>query len=81
MFDRRLQILIDDKRLRRVRARAEATNQSVAEVIREAIDVALPEDVDRRRAAAAFVLAAKAMPVGDPADLRAELDEIRAGER
>ncbi len=80
MYDRRLQILIDDERLGRVRRRAETTNRSVADVIREAIDVALPVDRDRRRVAAARVLAAEPSPVGEPGELRAELEAIRAGE-
>ncbi|MGI8974621.1 MAG: antitoxin [Gaiella sp.] len=80
MYDRRLQILIDDERLGRVRRRAETTNRSVADVIREAIDVALPVDGDRRRVAAARVLAAEPSPVGEPGELRAELEAIRAGE-
>ena len=79
MYDRRLQILIDDERLERVRRRADATNRSVADVIRAAIDVALPPGTDRRRAAAELVLAAEPTEIGSPEALRAELDEIRAG--
>lgn len=81
MYDRRLQILIDGERLERVRRRADATNRSVADVIREAIDLALPADADGRRAAALLVLAAEPIEIGSPNELRAELDEIRAGRR
>lgn len=48
---------------------------SVAEVIREAIDIALPDDADAKRAAGDAILAAEPMPV--PAtveELKAELD-------
>jgi len=52
----------------------------VAEVIREAIDIALPDDADAKRAAGDAILAADPMPV--PAtveELKAELDEARSG--
>lgn len=51
--------------------------KAVATVIREAIDRGLPAAPRRRSAAGRRILAAAAMPVGDPADLRAELDELR----
>jgi hypothetical protein len=52
----------------------------VSAVIREAIDVAIPDDLAKKRAAAKAILAAEPMPV--PAtveELKAELDEIRGG--
>lgn len=79
MYDRRLQILIDDERLERVRRRADSTNRSVADVIRAAIDVALPPGNERRRGAAEVVLTAEPTRIGSPEAIRAELDEIRAG--
>lgn len=82
MLERRLQILIDESRYRRVAARARERDMSVAAVIREAIDAALPPDLEAKRAAADRILAAEPMPV--PAtveELKAELDEIRAGAR
>lgn len=80
MLDRRLQILLDEPRYRRVEAAARARGTSVAAVIREAIDVAVPADLERKRAAAEAILAAEPMEV--PAtveELKAELDEIRSG--
>jgi hypothetical protein len=80
MYDRRLQILLDDARYRRVEAAARDRKTSVAAVIRDAIDVALPSDVDKKRKAIEELLAADPIPV--PAtveELRAELDEIRSG--
>lgn len=80
MYERRLQILIDEPRYRRVAARARERQTSVAAVIREAIDVALPADVAKRRAAVRRILAAEPMPVPETAEeLKAELDEIRGG--
>ena len=79
MFSRRLQILLDEERFRRVETEAHDHNLSVAAVIRKAIDVAYPADLDARRAAAEAILSAPQMDVPDPEELRAELDEIRAG--
>ena len=80
MLDRRLQILIDETRYRRLAARARERNTSVAAVIREAIDVAFPADLARKRAAWKRIRAAEPMPVpADPRELKAELEELRAG--
>ncbi len=78
-LDRRLQILIDEPRYRRLVSRAREQETSVAAVIREAIDLALPDDQESRRAAVERILAAEPMPVPDIAELKAELDEIRSG--
>ena len=78
---RRLQILLDEQRYQRVAAEAEARGVSVARVIRDAIDRGLGQTEDRRVDALRHILAAAPMAVPDePAELRAELDEIR-GER
>jgi hypothetical protein len=80
MLDRRLQILIDDARYRRLEAVARERRLSVAAVIRDAIDAALPPDLDKKRRALAAILAAEPVPVPDTvAELKAELDEIRSG--
>jgi predicted transcriptional regulator len=77
MLSHRLQLLLDDERYQRVTALARHRHTSVAAVIREAIDRGLPSMPRRRAAAARRILAADPMPVGDPAELRAELDEMR----
>lgn len=80
MYDRRLQILLDDGRYRRIEAAARERKTSVAAVIREAIDVALPADLERKREAIRRILDAEPIPV--PAtveELKRELDEIRGG--
>ena len=65
---------------RRVEAAARARRLSVAAVIREAIDVALPVDLESKRAAADAILAAEPMDVPDTVEeLKAELDELRGG--
>jgi hypothetical protein len=72
MYGRRLQILLDEARYRRVAARARKEKTSVAAIIREAIDVALPDDPDRKRAAGRALLAAHPIPVPET------LDELKA---
>lgn len=79
MLERRLQILLDEKRYRRLAAAARARKTSVAAVVREAIDLALPVDVDRKRDAGRALLAADPIPVPDLEQLKVELDEIRSG--
>ncbi len=44
-------------------------------VIRDAIDVALPADIDERRAAYEAIVNAAPMSLGSPEELRSELDE------
>jgi hypothetical protein len=75
---RRLQILLDEQRYQRVAAEAEARGVSVARVIRDAIDRGLGPTDDRRTDALRHILAAEPMAVpAEPAELRAELNEIR----
>ena len=72
MLDRRLQILIDEPRYRRLRAEAKEQRTSVAAVIRDAIDQALPAAPSKRFAAARVVLEADPVPVPSVHELRAE---------
>jgi len=49
-------------------------------VIRDAIDTALPVDLERKREAVEALLAAEPIPVPDTVEeLKAELDELRSG--
>jgi hypothetical protein len=78
-LDRRLQLLLDADRHRRLAAAARERGTSVAAVIRDAIDRAVPDDIERKRAAAAAILAAEPMEL--PAtveELKAELDGARS---
>ncbi len=80
-LDRRVQLLLDEPRYRKLTGEAKRRRVSVAAVIREAIDQ-LPADADLRRAAIAEILAAEPMAMpSDPAELRRELDAAhrRAG--
>ena len=74
-LDRRVHLLLDERRHHKIAVEAKRRNVSVAEVIRDAID-RMPASDDIRRSAIAFVLAAEPVPMPrDPADLRHELDE------
>ena len=76
-LDRRVPLLLDESRYRKVAALAQRRGVSVAAVIREAID-AMPTPPDQRRRAVDAILAAAPMPLPeDPVDLRRELDEAR----
>lgn len=78
-LDRRVHLLLDEPRFRKVEREAARRRVSVATVIRDAID-GLPAGDDRRRDAVAGILAAPPMPVpADPTDLLRELDEARGG--
>jgi hypothetical protein len=74
-LERRVHLLLDERRYRRVAREATRRGVSVAAVIRDAID-RLPIDADSRKEAVAAILAADPMPVpADPADLQRELED------
>jgi hypothetical protein len=80
MLSRRLQVLIDDEQLRRLRAEARMRHSSVGALVREAIDRVYPVTSERKQAAAKAILAAAPMEL--PRDIKAlkrELDEYRGG--
>ena len=77
MLTRRLQILIDDERHRRLEAEAARRHVSVAVLVREALDQAYPATAEERRRAGQEILGADAMPVPDVAGLRLELEALR----
>jgi hypothetical protein len=77
MLERRLQILLDDRRYRRVAAAARERKTSVAAVIRDAIDQALPADLEEKRAAWEELKRAEPMPVPETVEeLKAEIHEL-----
>ncbi len=76
-LERRLQVLLDEERHRRLVAVASERGVSVATVVREAIDRGLASPDSVRRDAAARILDAEDMAVGDPDELRAELEALR----
>jgi predicted transcriptional regulator len=77
MLSRRTQLLLDDERYARLSRRARATGQSVAAVIREAIDDKLAADAagPSRHEAGAWLLAQPlpAAPEPDWADAKREM--------
>lgn len=77
MLDRRVHLLLDEARYRRVEAVARSRGVSVATVIRDAIDRGLPAHVQRRADAGRRLLDADPMPVPEPDEFRRELDEVR----
>ncbi len=78
MLDRRLQVLIDEDRWRRLDREAARRRVSVAVLVREAIDERFPGDADTRREALQAILDAATMDVPDPDELHDELEAIRA---
>lgn len=73
---RRTQILLDEDRYRRLSEEADARNTSVAALIREAIDLALPTtSSNRERAASEFLRLAREEPDPglSPSDLKREI--------
>lgn len=69
LMERRLQILLDEKRYDRLTGEAERTGRSVAAVVREAIDMRFPDDGGQARAdAARTLLSLSDMDVSNPPD-------------
>jgi hypothetical protein len=77
MLNKRLQILLDEARWKRLSSYAAERNLSVGAVVREALDRSLPASSDERRAAARRILGAEPMSVPTPAALRRELEAVR----
>jgi hypothetical protein len=74
MLTHRLQVLLDDDRWERLQRESRRRHVAVGEIVREAIDRAVPREASGRRSAADRLLAAEPMPVpDDPADLKAEI--------
>jgi hypothetical protein len=77
MLTRRLQVLLDDRRYRRLEAAARRRGVSVAAVVRDAIDRDLGSPALDRSTAGRRFLAAPPMEVGSVDDLLTELDQLR----
>ncbi|HYZ03038.1 MAG TPA: hypothetical protein VFA92_16195 [Candidatus Binatia bacterium] len=78
---RRLQVLIDEGRYRRLEQRAAAEHRAVAALVRDAIDLAYPDDTEDRRAAGLALLALEPMPVGDWPDLKRDVLDASGPDR
>lgn len=79
MLTKRLQVLVDEGRFRRLAAEARERRTSVGALVRDAIDRVYPTTSARKRTAARAILAAPLIPAFSIEELKAELDEIRAG--
>jgi plasmid stability protein len=78
-LNRRVHVLLDDERMEWLRKRASSAGTSVGAVIRSAIDrdrAAADERRAAKRAAADSLLAAEPYPIGDPDEIKRELDEL-----
>lgn len=73
---RRLQVLLDEERYERLRRRAEETGDSVGEVVRVAIDEAIPRIDPDRAKAIDELLALPPMPVDDWEVMEREIEEM-----
>lgn len=80
MLKERLQVLIDTSQRDRLQEEADRRGTSVATLVREAIDHTFPPRALTRAEAVARFLDAEPMELGDPDELRVELDAIRARE-
>jgi hypothetical protein len=77
MLERRLQVLLDETRWKRLSSYAAERNLSVGAVVRDALDRSIPASREERRGAARRILSAEPMDVPSPAALRRELDGLR----
>lgn len=77
-LSRRTQILLDEDRHQRLRLRAERTGSSMGELVREAIDLAYPDEPSPLSAAeaATALLDSEPMPVDDWPVMKAERDAM-----
>lgn len=75
---RRTQVLLDEGRHERLRLRAQRTGSSIGELVRDAIDVAFPEEPRAlsAREGAAGLLDSDPMPVDDWPVMKAERDAM-----
>lgn len=73
---RRLQVLLDEGRFARLERLARKRKTSVATLIREAVDVAFPEEVVTREEAGRRLLDAEPVAFGDWASVKAEIDAM-----
>lgn len=76
VLNRRLQVLLDDDRYARLEREAARRGSSVATLVREAIDAALPGDDFGRDEAGQLLLDAESVPVGDWPELKAEIEQL-----
>lgn len=74
-LNHRLEIRIDDERMDLLKEASRRKGKAVGEIIREAIDQHLKEDVVAKRLAAVDALARLEAPIGTPAQMKQEILE------
>jgi hypothetical protein len=72
-------LILGEAHYRRVAAVARERRTSTAAVIGDAIDVGIPANAARKRAAWEQIRSLPLVPMGEPDELAAELDELRRG--
>jgi hypothetical protein len=72
----RLQVLLDEQRLARLNSEAERRGSSVANLVREAIDIAFPAEGMSRSEAFRVLAEAEPIEVGDWDDIKAEIEQM-----
>lgn len=73
---RRLQILLDEGRYSRLERLARRRKTSVATLVREAVDVAFPDEALSREDSGRRLLAAEPIEIGDWAAVKAEIEAM-----
>jgi len=73
---RRVHLLLDDERYRRLELRSRATGASVGALLREAVDIAFPGQVADRERAGRMLLDAEPVPVGDWDEIEREIETM-----
>lgn len=81
MKTRRVQVLMEEERYARLEAAAARRGVSVAELIREGVDMVAPDVRSERRAALDHLLSLPPMAgrMPDPDELHEELEQLRYG--
>jgi hypothetical protein len=72
----RLQVLLDQERLARLNQEAERRGSSVANLVREAIDIAFPAEGLSRSEAFRLLVEAEPIEVGGWDDIKAEIEQM-----
>lgn len=73
---RRLQVLLDEGRYRRLESLARSRKTSVATLVREAVDVAFPDQPVPRTEAGRRLLDAEPIPVGEWVQIKGEIEAM-----
>lgn len=77
MLSHRLQVLVAPEQYERLRRESERRGEPIGSIVREAIDRVVPSALERRRAAADYLLALEPISVPDDPDaLEREIEAV-----